>query len=485
MMALPVMSKATKPDAILSRIADYVLKPEIKSVKAHELACYCLMDALACAFEALSYPECTKLLGPVVRGTVVPGGSRVPGTGYELDPVKAAFDITTTIRWLDFNDAWFGAEGGHPSDNLGAILAVADYLTRGSAPGRASANKRRITMGDILTAMIKAYEVQGGLQYKNALGDAGLDSTALVTVASSAIAAQMLGGTRQHIINAVSNAWADGAALRLFRVGHSTGWRKSWASGDSASRGVRHGLMALSGEMGYPTALTVKKWGFNEALLRGKPVVLGRPLGSYIMENILFKVPFPAQFHTQTASECAVRLHPLVRERIADIRHIAIRTHGRTLQTADKSGPLSNAADRDHCIQYIVAICLLHGRLNGEDYEDEVAADPRIDVLRAKTTVTEEASFTRDFYDDARQTNTNAIRITFKDGSSTEEVRIDYPLGHKKRRREGLPLVEEKFRHAVGQVFEPRRAKQIVALFADADRLRDMPFPKFMNLLVR
>jgi len=477
---------SSKPDAILSKIADYVLKPEIKSAKAHELARYCLMDALACAFEALAYPECTKLLGPVVRGTVVPGGSRVPGTAYELDPVKAAFDITTAIRWLDFNDAWFGAEGGHPSDNLGAILAVADYLTRGSAPGRSSrSNGRRITMGDILTAMIKAYEVQGGLQYKNALGDAGLDSTALVTVASSAIAAQMLGGTRQQIINAVSNAWADGAALRLFRVGHSTGWRKSWASGDSASRGVRHGLMALAGEMGYPTALTVKKWGFNEALLRGKPVVLGRPLGSYIMENILFKVPFPAQFHTQTASECAVRLHPLVKDRIADIQHIAIRTHGRTLQTADKSGPLSNAADRDHCIQYIVAICLLHGRLTGEDYEDGVAADPRIDALRAKTTVTEDESFTRDFYDDAKQMNTNALRITFKDGSATEEVRIDYPLGHKKRRREGLPLVEAKFRHAVGLVFDSRRARQIVALFADAERLNDMPFPKFMNLLVR
>ena len=445
------------------------------------MARYCLLDALACAFDALAYPECTRLLGPVVAGTRVPHGARVPGTDFELDPVKAAFDIGTAIRWLDFNNAWFAAEGGNPSNNLGAVLAVGDYISRNRAAGRRGA----FTVEDALTALIKAYEIQGVLQLKNSFVELGLDCMVLTNIASTAVATHLLGGSRGEIINALSNAWLDGISPRLYRIGHDTGWRKSWAAGDATSRGVMHGLFALRGEMGYPAALSAPRWGFCDVMFRGKPVVMGRALDSHIVENILFKVPFASQFHAQTASECAVRLHPLIKERIADIRTIHLRTHQRTIQSADKKGALSNAAERDHCLQYIVAIVLLHGGLTPDDYEDDVAVDRRIDALRAKMVVSEDKSFTRGFYDARRRSNSNAMRIKFRDGASTPEIRIDYPLGHPRRRREGLPLVEQKFRRSLERTFAPRRQRRILDVCTDLQRLTAMPFERFMDMLVK
>lgn len=475
--------RATKQpaDPVLTRIADYVIGHKITREAAYATARYCLLDALACAFDALAFPGCTKLLGPVVPGTKVPHGARVPGTKWELDPVKAAFDIGTAIRWLDYNDAWFAAEGGHPSDNLGAILAAADYASRNRVGGR----RRALTVRDVLTALIKAYEIQGVLSLKNSYVEVGLDSVGFVDIASTAVATHLLGGSRAEIVNALSNAWLDGISPRLYRIGHNTGWRKAWASGEATARGVTHGLFALRGEMGYPAALSAPRWGFCDVLLRGKPVVIARPFASYIVERILFKVPFPAQFHTQTATECAMKLHPLVKDRIGDIKTVHLRTHQRTLQTADKQGPMNNPADRDHCLQYIVAIVLLNGRLGAHDYEDDVSADPRIDALRGKMVVTEDKSFTRDFYDLRKRTNSNAVRIEFRDGTSTPEIRIDYPLGHPRRRREGLPLVEEKFRRSVGLAFPPKRRRKIFETCGDSQRLQRMPVEQFVDLLVK
>lgn len=473
--------RSAHPDPVLSRIADYVVDHKIPRAPAYKIARYCLLDALACAFYALASPECTKLLGPVVRGTVVPKGSRVPGTNFELDPVKAAFDIGTAIRWLDFNDYWYAAEAGHLSDNLGAILAVADYVSR----NRAAGSRRVLKVQDVLTALIKAYEIQGVLALKNSFVDLHLESGALLNVTSSAVATHLLGGSRGEIINAISNAWMDGVGLKLYRQGHNTGSRKSWSEADSVSRGVRHALFAVNGEMGYPAVLSAPQWGFCDALMRGKPIVLGRPLDSFMVENILFKIPFPTQFHPQTASECAVKLHPLVKHRIADITKIHMRTHGKAMKTSDRKGPLHNPAQRDHSMQYIVAIALLHGRITGSDYEDETAADPRIDALRDRMVVTEDKSFTRGYEDPERRTNPSAMRIEFRDGTSTPEIQIDYPLGHPRRRREGLPVVEQKFRRSVELTFPPKRQRQIMDICSDAGRLKSMPFEQFMDMLVK
>src|SRR6187431_3276589 len=373
------------PDKVLTDIADYALSYRIDSKQAYETAYYCLMDTLACGFQALQYPACTKLMGPIVPGAVLPGGARVPGTSYELDPVQAAFNIGTMIRWLDFNDTWLAAEWGHPSDNLGAILAVADYLSRRNAAQGA----KGLVVRDVLTAMIKAHEIQGVTALENSFNRVGLDHVLLVRIASTAVAAAMLGGTRDQVINAVSNAWIDGGALRTYRHAPNTGSRKSWAAGDATSRAVRHAFIALKDEMGYPSALSAKTWGFYDVLFKGKPFSLPQPLGSYVMENVLFKISFPAEFHAQTAVESAMQLHPLVRDRLPQIRRITIRTHESAIRIIDKKGPLANPADRDHCIQYMVAVPLIYGRLTASDYEDEIAHDPRIDMLRSKMEVKE------------------------------------------------------------------------------------------------
>ena len=463
------------PDHVLTAIADYALSYEIGSSLAYETAGYCLMDTLACGFQALKYPACTKLMGPVVPGATLTNGARVPGTAYELDPINAAFNIGAMIRWLDFNDTWLAAEWGHPSDNLGGILAAADYLSRGG---------KRMLVRDVLTGMIKAHEIQGVLALENSFNRVGLDHVLLVRVASTAVVTAMLGGTREQIINAVSNAWIDGGALRTYRHAPNTGSRKSWAAGDATSRAVRHALFALKGEMGYPSALSAKTWGFQDVLFKGKPVVLPQALGSYVMENVLFKISYPAEFHAQTAVEAAMTLHPQIAARLDQIDRVVIETQEPGVRIIDKTGPLANPADRDHCIQYMVAIPLLFGRLEASDYEDAVAADPRVDALRAKMQVKENAEFTKDYYDPQNRYIGNAVQVFFKDGSSSERVAVDFPIGHRKRRAEGMPVLVKKFESSVAAHFQPRQTESIKAMFADRKTLMAMPVSDFMAKLV-
>src|SRR6202167_5734685 len=463
------------PDTTLIAIADYAKNYPVQSRQAYETARYCLMDTLACGFQALKYPACTKLLGPVVPGATLTGGARVPGTSYELDPVMAAFNIGTMIRWLDFNDTWLAAEWGHPSDNLGGILAVADYLGRQGKP---------LTVRDVLTCMIKAHEIQGVLALENSFNRVGLDHVLLVRVASTAVVTALLGGTRDQIINAVSNAWIDGGALRTYRHAPNTGSRKSWAAGDATSRAVRLALIALKGEMGYPSALSAKTWGFQDVLFKGKPVVLPQALASYVMENVLFKISYPAEFHAQTAVEAAMTLHPQIAARLDQIDRVVIETQEPGVRIIDKTGPLSNPADRDHCIQYMVAIPLLFGRLEASDYEDAVAADPSVDALRAKMQVKENAAFTKDYYDPQKRYIGNAVQVFFKDGSSSERVALDFPIGHRKRRAEGMPVLVKKFESSVAAHFQPRQTESIKAMFADRKALMAMPVSDFMAKLV-
>ena len=469
------------PDQVLTDIADYVAGYEIKSDTAYETARYCLMDTLACGFQALKYPACTKLLGPIVPGATMPGGARVPGTSYELDPVLAAFNIGTMIRWLDFNDTWLAAEWGHPSDNLGGILAVADYLSRKAA----AEGRKSLTVRDVLTAMIKAHELQGVIALENSFNRVGLDHVLLVRVASTAVVTKMLGGTREQLINAVSNAWIDGGALRTYRHAPNTGSRKSWAAGDATSRAVRHALIALTGEMGYPSALSAKTWGFFDVLFKGKQFTFPQPYGSYVMENVLFKISFPAEFHAQTAVECAMKLHPVVRERLDQVEKVVIETQEPGVRIIDKTGPLANPADRDHCIQYMVAIPLIFGRLTAGDYEDEVAADPRVDVLRTRMTVRENSTFTRDYYAPDKRYIGNAVQVFFKDGTSTERVQIDYPIGHRKRRAEGMPMLVKKFQASVAAHFGPKQTELINQTFADSRKLDRLQVNELMARLVK
>jgi 2-methylcitrate dehydratase len=463
------------PDHVLTAIADYALKFEIDSSLAYETAGYCLMDTLACGFQALKYPACTKLMGPVVPGATLTNGARVPGTAYELDPINAAFNIGAMIRWLDFNDTWLAAEWGHPSDNLGGILAVADYLSRGG---------KRVVVRDVLTGMIKAHEIQGVLALENSFNRVGLDHVLLVRVASTAVVTAMLGGTREQIINAVSNAWIDGGALRTYRHAPNTGSRKSWAAGDATSRAVRHALIALKDEMGYPSALSAKTWGFQDVLFKGKPVVLPQPLGSYVMENVLFKISYPAEFHAQTAVEAAMTLHPQIAARLDQIDRVMIETQEPGVRIIDKTGPLANPADRDHCIQYMVAIPLLFGRLEASDYEDAVATDPRVDALRAKMQVKENAEFTKDYYDPQKRYIGNAVQVFFKDGSSSPRVAVDFPIGHRKRRAEGMPVLVKKFESSVAAHFQPKQTESIKAMFVDRKALMAMPVSDFVAKLV-
>jgi 2-methylcitrate dehydratase len=468
------------PDKVLVAIAEYVDSYRIDSAAAFETARYCLMDTLACGFQALDYPACTKLLGPVVPGATLPGGARVPGTAWELDPVQAAFNIGAIVRWLDFNDTWLAAEWGHPSDNLGAILAVADYLSR----QRSAEGDKPLKIRAVLESMIKAHEIQGVLALENSFNRVGLDHVLLVRIASTAVATKMLGGSREQIVNAVSNAWIDGGALRTYRHAPNTGSRKSWAAGDATSRGVRHALISLTGEMGYPSALTAKRWGFQDVLFGGQNLSLPQRFGSYVMENVLFKISYPAEFHAQTAVEAAMALHPAVRERLEDIREVVIETQEPGVRIIDKTGPLDNPADRDHCIQYMAAIPLIFGRLVAADYEDQVASDPRIDALRGKMSVRENERFTRDYYDPEKRYIGNALQVFFKDGSATDRIEVEYPIGHRRRRGEGIPVLVRKFESSLHGKLAERQFQVLQSLCTDQQRLEDTPVDEFVALLV-
>src|ERR671929_476596 len=475
LMSAPISNVRPAPDKVLTDIADYATKFEIKSAQAYETARYCLMDTLGCGFEALEYPACTKLLGPIVRGTVVPNGARVPGTQFQLDPIQAAFNLGAMIRWLDFNDTWLAAEWGHPSDNLGGILMSADWLSR---------NGRSITVKDVLTAMIKAHEIQGVLALENSFNRVGLDHVVLVKVASTAVVAHMIGCTYDELVNAISQAWVDGQSLRTYRHAPNTGSRKSWAAGDATARAVRLALISKTGEMGYPSVLTANTWGFYDVSFRGQEFKFQRPFGSYVMEHVLFKISFPAEFHAQTAAEAAMSLHPMVKNRIEDIKQITIRTHEAAIRIIDKKGPLNNPADRDHCIQYMVAVPLLFGRLTAADYEDEVAQEPRIDNLRDKIVCVEDKQFSRDYLDPEKRSIANGLTVEFKDGKKLAEVLVEYPIGHKRRRKEGMPLLVEKFERNLARRFPAKQQEAILKLCMDQKRLEATPVHEFVDLMV-
>ena len=467
-------------DQALVDIADYVCDYEVNSELAFETAHYCLIDTLACGFQALDYPACTKLLGPVVPGATLSGGARVPGTSYELDPVMAAFNIGAMNRWLDFNDTWLAAEWGHPSDNLGGILAIADYLSRQAR----AAGKEPLKMRDVLVAAIKAHEIQGVLALENSYNRVGLDHVLLVRVASTAVVTRMLGGDREQVLNAVSNAWIDGCSLRTYRHAPNTGSRKSWAAGDATSRAVRLALIAMTGEMGYPSALTAKTWGYYDVLFKGNAFAFQRPYGSYVMENILFKISFPAEFHSQTAVEAGMTLHSEVKDRIDDIEKIVIETQEAGVRIIDKTGPLDNPADRDHCIQYMVAVPLIFGRLTAADYEDVIARDPRIDELRGKLTVKEDKQYTKDYFDPELRYIGNAVQVFFKDGSSTDRIEVHFPIGHRERREEGIPVLKQKFVDSVSPKLAASQWTKLDALCADREKLASASVDDFMALLV-
>ncbi|PXF62532.1 bifunctional 2-methylcitrate dehydratase/aconitate hydratase [Kangiella spongicola] len=467
-------------DEELVRIAEYVADYVVDSHEAMETARYCLMDTLGCGFLALRYPECTKHLGPIVPGTTVPNGARVPGTQFEMDPIKAAFDIGCMVRWLDFNDTWLAAEWGHPSDNLGGILAIADFLSRQSiAEGYAP-----LTMGTVLEAMVKAHEIQGVLALDNSFNRVGLDHVILVKVASTAVVTQMMGGSRADIVDAVSQAFVDGQSLRTYRHSPNTGSRKSWAAGDATSRAVRLAMVTLTGEMGYPSALSAKTWGFYDVSFKGKPFSFQRELGSYVMENILFKISYPAEFHAQTAVEAAIELHNDVVNKLDDVERIELTTHESAIRIISKEGELHNPADRDHCLQYMVACGLLFGELNADHYEDDVASDPQIDALREKMTLTENKQWSEDYHDPSKRSIANAVQVFFKDGSKTDNVAVEYPLGHRRRRDEGIPVLVEKFKRNVYSRFPKRHGEEIIDLCLDEEALLNTPVNEFMNLLV-
>jgi len=479
------VSAATRPawDSVLVDIVDYVRDYDIQSELAYETARNCLIDTLGCGLEALEYPACTKLLGPIVPGTVVPNGVKVPGTQFQLDPVQAAFNIGTMIRWLDFNDTWLAAEWGHPSDNLGGILAVADWLSRQAV----AVGKQPLTMRDVLTGMIKAHEIQGCIALENSFNQVGLDHVVLVKVASTAVVAQLLGLSREETLAAVSLAWVDGQSLRTYRHAPNTGSRKSWAAGDATSRAVRLALMAKTGEMGYPSVLSAKTWGFYDVLFKGQSFKFQRPYGSYVMENVLFKISFPAEFHSQTGVEAAMSLHGKLQalgKTADDIAQITIRTHEACIRIIDKSGPLNNPADRDHCIQYMVAVPLIFGRLTAADYEDGVASDPRIDALRAKITCVEDAQFTRDYHDPDKRSIANALTVTLRDGTVLDEVVVEYPIGHKRRRTDGIPLLEAKFRRNLARRFPAKQQDRILAVSLDQKTLEATPVHEYVDMYV-
>ena len=482
-MSAHISNDRPQPDQVLTDIVDYVLDYEIKNDLAWKTAHYCLLDTLGCGFEALTYPACSKLLGPVVRGTVVPNGARVPGTQFQLDPIQAAFNIGAIIRWLDFNDTWLAAEWGHPSDNLGGILATADWLSRTAiAEGRSP-----LLMRDVLDAMIRAHEIQGVLALENSFNKVGLDHVLLVKVASTAVVGKMIGLTREELINAISLAFVDGQSLRTYRHAPNTGSRKSWAAGDATSRAVRLALISSTGEMGYPSVLTAKTWGFYDVSFKGNAFKFQRPYGSYVMENVLFKISFPAEFHSQTAVEAAMTLHEQLKKMgvtTENIKAITIRTHEAAIRIIDKKGPLNNPADRDHCIQYMVAVPLIFGRLTAADYEDNVAADPRIDVLRDKIVCVEDPQFTKDYHDPAKRSIANALTVTLDNGTVLKEVVVEYPIGHRLRREEGIPKLLEKFKINLARKFPEKQQQSILASSLEYSRLIDTPVHEFVDGMV-
>jgi 2-methylcitrate dehydratase len=467
-------------DEVIAKIGDYVAYGSIDHSEVFEIARYCLMDTLGCGFLALNYPECARHLGPIVIGTVVPNGARVPGTSYQLDPVKAAFDIGCMVRWLDFNDTWLAAEWGHPSDNLGGILAVADYVSRhnletGLAP---------LTMRDVLTAMIKAHEIQGVLALENSFNRVGLDHVVLVKVASAAVVTKLLGGSKDQIVNALTQAWVDGQSLRTYRHAPNTGSRKSWAAGDATSRAVRLALITMMGEMGYPSVLTTPKWGFYDVSFRSQPFRLQREFGSYVMENVLFKISFPAEFHAQTAIECAVQLHSQIAGRVEQIERIELTTHESAIRIICKLGELRNYADRDHCLQYMVAVALLKGNLDADDYSDAAAENPCIDLLRTRMVVAEDERYSREYHDPEKRSIANAVKVVFKDGTSTKKVEVEYPIGHRFRRKEGVPLLIDKFQKNLASRFADQQASKIFELCMDREKLASTPVYQFVDLMV-
>jgi 2-methylcitrate dehydratase len=483
---MPTTSNTTAPDELFVQIADYVADYTIARDEAYATARLCLMDSIGCMMLALNFPACVRRLGPVVPGAELPGGARVPGTRFILDPVQAAFNIGCLVRWLDYNDTWLAAEWGHPSDNLGGILAVADYLSR---PDRAALNwppgGQRLIVRDVLTAMIKAHEIQGILALANAFNRIGLDHVILVRIATTAVTTRLLGGTPRQVADALSNAWLDGGALRAYRHAPNTGPRKSWAAGDATSRGVRHALFALRGEEGYASALSAKTWGFSDVVLRGKPLDLPRPFGSYVMENVLFKVSFPAEFHAQTAVEAALQLHSQVAPRLEEVERIVIQTQEPAIRIISKTGPLKNPADRDHCLQYMVAVPLIFGSLTANHYEDETARDPRIDALRAKMQVVENPTFSQDYLDSEKRSIPNSVQVFFTDGTSTEPVEVHFPIGHRRRREDAIPLLRLKFRSSLAGHIAAKEAGELTDLFENSTLLDSMPVDQFMGLLVR
>jgi 2-methylcitrate dehydratase len=471
-------AKRPDPDQPLVDIADYVADYQVQSDEAYATARYMLLDSLGCAMLAMKFPECVKHLGPLVPGATLAGGARVPGTAWELDPVQAAYNIGVQVRWLDFNDTWLAAEWGHPSDNLGAILAVADYQSRAAQREGGSA----MTVRDVLTYAIKAHEIQGTYALQNSFNRVGLDHVILVRLASTAVATHMLGGGKQEIINAVSHSWIDNGVLRTYRHAPNAGPRKSWAAGDACRRGVTHALNAVKGCVGYPSALSAKTWGFYDVAFKGKEFTFERPFGSYVMENVLFKISYPAEFHAQTAVECAMQLHPQVAGRLDQIERIVLETQEAGVRIIDKTGPLANYADRDHCLQYMVAVPLIFGRLTADDYSDAVAADPRIDAMREKMEVRENPQFTRDYFDAEKRYIGNSLQVFFKDGSSTDKVSIDYPIGHRKRRDEGIPVLLKKFEAAIGGHLPAHRVRQILDIAGDPQAFEAMPVSRLMEL---
>ena len=473
------VSQGNQPyDQAIIDIVDYALNYEIKSPVAYETAWNCFMDTLGCGLEALEYEACTKLMGPVVPGLTVANGVKVPGTKHVLDPVQGAFNIGAMIRWLDFNDTWLAAEWGHPSDNLGAILATADWLTR--------TTDKKFTVKDVLTAMIKAHEIQGCIALENSFNKVGLDHVVLVKVASTAVVAQMMGLTRDQALAAVSLAWVDGQSLRTYRHFPNAGSRKSWAAGDATSRAVRLALIAKTGEMGYPSALTAKTWGFYDVSFKGNEFKFQRPYGSYVMENVLFKISFPAEFHSQTGVEAAMTIYHQMQaagKTSDDIAKVTIRTHEACIRIIDKKGPLNNPADRDHCIQYMTAVPFIFGRLTARDYEEDIAADPRIDALREKIVCVEDPGYTADYHNPEKRSIANAITVEFKDGTVFDEVAVEYPIGHARRRTEGIPLLIEKYKTNLARIYDGDKQKKIIDLCLDYDKLAATPVNEFMDLM--
>ena len=475
------ITKSNQPfDQEIKDIVDYALNYEVKSELAYKTAWSGLLDTIGCGLESLEYQACTKLLGPLVPGTKVENGVRVPGTNYELDVVQGAFNIGCAIRWLDFNDTWLAAEWGHPSDNLGGILAVADWLNR--------SGQKQLTVKDVLTAMIKAHEIQGCIALENSFNKVGLDHVILVKVASTAVVCQMMGLTREETLNAVSLAWVDGQSLRTYRHYPNAGSRKSWAAGDATSRAVRLALIAKAGEMGIPSVLTAKTWGFYDVSFKGNHFKFQRPYGSYVMENVLFKISYPAEFHSQTACEAAFTLFNWMQKNgksSDDIKKITIRTHEACIRIIDKKGPLNNPADRDHCVQYMVAVPLIFGRLTAKDYEDEIAANPRIDALREKMVCVEDTQFTADYFDPEKRSIANALTIEFNDGTKSEEIVVEYPVGHKRRREEGLPLLVEKYKKNLRRIFDDAQVKKIEEATLNFDLIQTMKADDFISLYVK